>query len=97
MFKYLLVLVLALPAHAERLDPEAPDKQMHFLASYSINTTFIAAMPKRAKYKKLKAASATAAIGVAKEFSDPQFSGADLAADGLGILTSSFFSLAFEF
>lgn len=97
MIKYLLVFMLSCPAFGEQLRAEDHDKQMHFMASYGINTTFIAAMPRRTKYKKLKAGLLTAAVGAAKELSDPTFSGADMAANGLGILTSSAFALVFEF
>jgi hypothetical protein len=91
------VPVLSVPAFGEDLRAGDEDKQLHFAASYAINTSLLAAMPKRARYKKVQAAAMTAAVGVAKELSDPVFSGADLAADGLGILASSFLSFTYEF
>ena len=97
MLKYALIFFLAWPAFGEELRVQDQDKQMHFLASYGMNTTFLAAMPKRVKYQKLKAGVITAAVGVAKELSDPAFSNADLMADGLGILASSVFAFTFEF
>jgi hypothetical protein len=97
MLKYALIFFLSWPAHAEDFNIRDQDKQMHILASYSINTTFLAAMPKKVKYQKLKAGALTAAVGVAKELSDPAFSNADLAADAIGIVASSLCAFTFEF
>lgn len=98
MLKYALVFFVTCPAFAsERLRFEDRDKQVHFLASYSLNTTLLAALPNETKYEKLKAAGVTVAVGVAKEFLDPEFSGADLAADGIGILVSTLFAYTFDF
>ncbi len=100
MLKWIIATAIALSAShlsAEEMRAEDQDKQLHFLASWSINSTILATMPKRTKYKHIKAAAVTATMGVAKELTDPKFSNADLAADGLGILTSSALTMVFEF
>lgn len=101
MSKYIVSIILslfvAIQAPAEELKTQEEDKQLHMMASYSINSAFISVMPKRSKYKKIKAAAMTAAVGVAKELSDPKFSGADMAANGIGILASSVLYFVYEF
>jgi hypothetical protein len=87
-----LALLWSLQSHAIQTD-----KQLHFLVSYSVNTTLISAMPKRTRFKYLKAALVTTSIGVAKELADKEFSNGDLAADLLGVLTSSAIAVTFHF
>lgn len=101
MRKYFLVLILilpfALPANAYRFDASDKDKQLHFLASYAINTTILAASPKDLANRRLKAAAITAGVGLVKELADSQFSRGDFVADYLGILVSTGVSIVFEF
>lgn len=67
------------------------DKQVHFLASYSLNATLVHAMPKH----KIWAAGLTLGAGLAKECADEHFDNGDMLADILGVVTSSLFTWSF--
>ena len=84
-------------ARAETLDFRDSDKQLHLIASYAMNTTFLVVVPKTLPHRRLLAAGASLAVGVAKELTDPVFSNADLAADAIGIAMSTVFSFTFDF
>jgi hypothetical protein len=74
------------------------DKQLHFLASYSLNSTLLLSMRKHTPYRHLKAITATLAVGLAKEATDfTGFSKQDMGANALGVLASSICTFVVEF
>lgn len=89
----------ALPARADELDLGDVDKQAHIAVSYGLCLTG-AALGQRYGLERWQAvalaATLTFAIGLGKEVVDDDFSGADLAADGIGIGAAAAVVFAFE-
>lgn len=85
-------LLFMAPARAE----VAPDKTQHFLATYGINTTLLAAMPK-GPYRRITAGLITMSIGLAKELSDEKIDPSDLYWDWNGVVASNVVSWVFCF
>jgi hypothetical protein len=95
-----VALVGALAAPAEAADPlllDRPDLHAHLWLSYALSLTLTEILegpePKwgpalGTTVAVLVASGVTGALGLTKELVDDEFSGADLTADGLGILAN---------
>ena len=102
-----LLGVLAAPARAA--DPlllERPDLHAHFWLSYALSLTLTEVLegPEPSwgpalgtTVAVLIASGVTGALGLTKEVVDDEFSSADLAADGLGILANVALQYTVEF
>jgi hypothetical protein len=68
------------------------DEQLHMLASYGINSTFLLAGSSR-----LNAAGSTLMLGLLKEATDPEFEPRDMGANAVGIALSTLTTFVLEF
>lgn len=105
MFKYLFSLLLIISfssaSFAEDLDLHDQDKQKHVAACFVITTGSYLVYHQGFKLSKTRsliyAAATSMAIGLAKELTDPKFSGADLGADAIGTGVGIILPITFSF